>query len=317
MDRVVSVIVPIYNVEAYLTQCLDSLVNQTYQNLEIVLIDDGSLDRCPQICDEYAAKDTRIKVVHKENGGLSSARNAGLDIAIGDYIAFVDSDDWVETDAYSVLAQTIECTNADIVTCGINKIMDGKSYPTSSNDGNCTVIDNFTAIRYIPDEKRNVRFEVWNKLFKRAVIGDIRFKNKQIYEDVFFDRNVFLKAKTIAVINRNLYDYRMCRPGSTVSFFKENRFSIFSELDSFSEELKSVGQLKLAKSFQLYAIETAMSFYLDIKQLKARREFEARILSLFDTYYKQFSIVERIKSPKLILFKLSPRAYSILRNIKQ
>ena len=108
MSDKISVIVPVYNVENYLRRCVDSIINQTYKNLEIILVDDGSPDNCPVICDEYAQKDSRIKVIHKENGGLSSARNCGMDMATGEYIGFVDGDDWIESDMYKFLIENAE-----------------------------------------------------------------------------------------------------------------------------------------------------------------------------------------------------------------
>ena len=118
MEKKISVIVPVYKVEEYLCRCVDSIINQTYKNLEIILVDDGSPDSCGRICDEYAEKDSRIKVIHKENGGLSSARNAGLDIATGDYIGFVDSDDFIDAEMYSMLYEMIK--NADVEISGVN-----------------------------------------------------------------------------------------------------------------------------------------------------------------------------------------------------
>ena len=111
----VSIIVPVYKVEKYLRKCIDSIINQTLKDIEIILVDDGSPDNCGKICDEYAAKDTRIKVIHKENGGLSSARNAGMEVAEGEYIGFVDSDDWIESDMYMTLWQKAKDINADLV----------------------------------------------------------------------------------------------------------------------------------------------------------------------------------------------------------
>ena len=113
----ISVVVPVYNVEEYLDQCVESLVGQTYKNLEVILVDDGSPDNCPAMCDEWAERDNRIKVIHKENGGVSSARNAALDIASGDYIGFVDSDDWIEPDMYEILIKNAKKYDADISRC--------------------------------------------------------------------------------------------------------------------------------------------------------------------------------------------------------
>lgn len=117
----ISIIVPIYKVEQFIDKCIDSIVNQSYNNLEIILIDDGSPDRCPEICDEWAKKDSRIKVIHKENGGAASARNAGLEIATGDYIGFVDSDDWIDKDMYEFLIKQLP-EDADFIRCSLRKI---------------------------------------------------------------------------------------------------------------------------------------------------------------------------------------------------
>ena len=122
----ISVIVPVYNVEKYLRKCIESILNQTFREFELILVDDGSTDSSGKICDEYALKDSRIKVIHKENGGASSARNAGLDVAKGEYIGFVDSDDWIEMDMYGELYRLIKENNTDISVCGINNIKDIK-----------------------------------------------------------------------------------------------------------------------------------------------------------------------------------------------
>ena len=121
-DSLISIIVPVYNVEQYLSRCVDSLVNQTYHNIEIILVDDGSPDRSGEICDEYAKKDKRVKVIHQSNGGLSDARNTALDIAKGDYLMFVDSDDWIEPTMYEEMLSFMEKEQLDLVECGINLV---------------------------------------------------------------------------------------------------------------------------------------------------------------------------------------------------
>ena len=121
----VSIVVPIYNVEKYLEQCIDSIINQTLKDIEIILVDDGSPDNCPQICDDYAKKDSRIKVVHKKNGGLSSARNAGIEVATGDYIGFVDSDDYIELDMYEKMYSIAIENNVDFVMSDYYRVSDG------------------------------------------------------------------------------------------------------------------------------------------------------------------------------------------------
>lgn len=120
----ISTIIPVYNVDNYLPKCVDSIINQTYKNLEIILVDDGSLDRCPDICDEYAKKDKRIIVIHKKNGGLSDARNAGLEIAKGEYISFIDSDDYINEHMYEDMLSAIENVDADLCICGYDRVND-------------------------------------------------------------------------------------------------------------------------------------------------------------------------------------------------
>ena len=125
MKSLVSVIVPIYKVEKYLNKCVDSIINQSYKNLEIILVDDGSPDKCGEICDKYAEKDSRVKVIHKENGGLSDARNAGIDIAKGDYLLFVDSDDWITSNICEVLIKNANDNLSDIIACNQYESFDG------------------------------------------------------------------------------------------------------------------------------------------------------------------------------------------------
>lgn len=174
-QELISVIIPIYNVEKYLKKCIDSIINQTYKNLEIILVDDGSPDNCGKICDEYAKKDQRIRVIHKKNGGLSDARNAGIDIAKGKYIAFVDSDDYVEKEYIEIMYKELKKNNVKIVQCGINKISDNEE-----------IIDNYG---YLKDELINsqrimeekyTKYPIsnvvaWNKLYDIDLFKNIRY----------------------------------------------------------------------------------------------------------------------------------------------
>jgi len=185
MNKKISVIVPVYNVEKYLNRCVDSILAQTYQNLEIILVDDGSPDNCPQICDDYGQKDLRIKVIHKENGGLSSARNAGLDIATGDYIGFVDSDDYVAPDMYSCLYNRIKGTETYIANCMYVRAFDsGETTPSRvphHTDEDIATQD------YLEELLLHVGdVSVCSKLFPRVLIGDLRFIEGKLNEDLLF-----------------------------------------------------------------------------------------------------------------------------------
>lgn len=303
----ISVIVPIYNVAPYLRQCLDSIINQTYHNLEIILVDDGSTDDSSTICDSYASNDIRVKVIHKENGGLSSARNSGLDIINGEWVLFVDADDWIDLDMIEILYNTATINRSDISCCNVRVLSDGQCVNKVLNTGEVSVIDTVSAYREII--KGRIRFEVWNKLFKSVLINDIRFIVGQTYEDVYFDRVVFSRATRISYIEKSLYNYRVTRPGNTNSTFRESRLAIFSELEKTSKYLKEIGEVDISLEYIKYAAETAMSFYVDASKLGCSLETKVKIIQYFDYFYKKIPQ----KYFKIKLFKLSPSLYLKLR----
>lgn len=207
MDKI-SVIVPIYNVEDFLPYCLGSVINQTYQNLEIILINDGSTDSSPKICDEYALNDSRIEVIHQENGGLSNARNAGLAIATGDIISFVDSDDFLSLDFYKILLQTLIENNADVVECGFCKFKsDPKVEMTlQSSEKNKELFEAVNALELLM--KEYFKQIVWNKIYRKEVVAGLLFPTNKINEDEFWTYKVFGNAKRIIKISDILYFYR-------------------------------------------------------------------------------------------------------------
>lgn len=202
----ISVIVPIYKVEKYILRCVNSIINQTYQNLEIILVDDGSPDNCPKICDEFADGDSRIKVIHKENGGLSDARNAGMDIASGEFIVFVDSDDYIDCDMVSKMYNVMMKDGSDVVSCGV-KWVDEKDtviYETKS-DKNEILNRNEAMYEIIIDGK--LKQHVWNKMYKTKLIRGTLFEKEKYHEDVFWSYQVFGKARKTSVIVDSLYYY--------------------------------------------------------------------------------------------------------------
>lgn len=201
----ISVIVPIYKVEKYLKRCVDSLLAQSYSYFELILVDDGSPDNCGNICEEYAAKDKRIRVIHKENGGLSDARNAGLRIAKGEYIAFVDSDDWVATNYLEVLLKVIELTDSDICECEVLKTT-GEIEKYKKSDEKYTSYSSEKALELLICDQILHQY-VWNKLYKRSCLKDIPFAVGKINEDEFWTYQVFGNARQITKIPDVLYYY--------------------------------------------------------------------------------------------------------------
>lgn len=200
----ISVIVPVYKVEPYLRKCLDSIINQTYQNLEVILVDDGSPDNCGSICDEYAARDGRIRVIHKENGGVSSARNAGLDIATGVWVAWVDPDDWIEGDMLQYLLEGALSCRADIAICGMRKI--GESGPLAFYYQEKRILDREQALRELLENK-NMTLSCCDKLTRRALWEGLRFSDLKIGEDLLAMGRLMDRADIVVCLPEIKYNY--------------------------------------------------------------------------------------------------------------
>ena len=209
----ISVIIPVYNVEAYIEKCLKSIMEQTYKNLEIILIDDGSTDNSGKICDEYAKKDTRINVIHRKNGGLSVARNDGIKIAKGEYICFVDSDDYVTENYCEVLYNTLKSNNADISAVSYKEIRD-EGIPVLDADEKDKTKFNNECIIYDNDEIiiqmlkwETFRNMAWNKLYKTEKVKKHLFLEGYAFEDIYFSYEILSDVKRVAYINTPCYYY--------------------------------------------------------------------------------------------------------------
>lgn len=210
-EGLVSIIVPVYKVEQYLNRCVSSLCSQTYTNLELILVDDGSPDRCGRMCDEWAKKEPRIQVIHKSNGGLSDARNAGIRIASGEYIAFVDSDDWVSPIFVECLCREMRHSDCDIIECEVFRTKEeGADFPAESGKGIA-----YAAEAALEELIRDGVFHqyVWNKMYRRGLLDGIWFEKGKTNEDEFWTYQIFGRAKRIVKLNAPLYCYYQ-RPDS-------------------------------------------------------------------------------------------------------
>ena len=202
----ISVIVPVFKVEQYLDRCVESIVNQTYKNLEIILVDDGSPDNCPQMCDAWAEKDNRIKVIHKPNGGLSDARNAGMAVAVGELMGFVDSDDYISEDMYQCLYEDMVKADSDISACGVEMVWaDNGNVQSLTPKGN-RVLNNDEAMRATLEETF-IKQPVWYKLYKTELIKDISFPVGKCHEDVFWTYKAIAKANKVSTFGKTCYFY--------------------------------------------------------------------------------------------------------------
>lgn len=238
--ELVSIIVPVYNVKKYLRECVESLLQQTYKNLEIILVDDGSKDQSGAICDEYAEKDKRIKVIHKDNAGLGFARNSGLEIARGGYVTFIDSDDIADSNLVELLMQGIQEYDADTCIGGFKRI---------SNDGKIVFREQYEEAVYVgkavydglfakmlgsaPDKHDAMRMSVWNVMYSTEIIREynLRFPSERefISEDIIWDSDYYKYAKCVKVIPSMAYSYRIT-PGSLTQNYKPQRLEMVCAL---------------------------------------------------------------------------------------
>lgn len=223
----ISIIIPVYNVEKYLRKCVESVIGQTLKEIEIILVDDGSSDNSGSICEEYAKNDSRIKVIHKENGGVSSARNVGLDNAIGKYIMFVDADDSLEYNAADIFLSYKISTNADLVICGYYRD-DEKVYFKGRRIKSLSKI---TAAEAVAGKFKYVMGFLWNKLFSKEIIDEaqIRFDETiAICEDSLFCQNYVANCNKIVCLNEILYHHSLNEDSTMHRKFSQNNVTVFS-----------------------------------------------------------------------------------------
>jgi len=323
----ITVIVPVYKVEGYLDRCVESIVNQTYKNLEILLIDDGSPDNCPAICDKWAEKDDRIKVIHKQNEGVSKARNTGLDNATGTYIAFVDSDDYIHPETYENLTKVVVDSGCDIAMCGFTAVYeDGKEKPFIErnllNVNSKNIINHFLANT---TEERETVFEtygimgnVWRLLIKKEVIGDVRFEQLKIAEDLLFLIKIIKDDIKISATDKRCY-YYLQRESSVMHTFNkdkvalryqsfktilkeiENRVAIdnlnafkFYNYASLSNEMVKYGHIDLLKEYLsdgfFHTLNTREGYLAEKKNVKSLK----RKIAYYLVHKKWFSLYEKL-----------------------
>lgn len=260
----ISIIIPVYKVEKYLEKCIQSVINQTYENLQIILVDDGSPDNCGKICDEYAKKDHRIEVIHKSNGGLSDARNKGLEIAKGEYIGFVDSDDYIESDMYEVLYNLLKQYNVDVSICNFYTVSQGKIAIKNADNG----IKEYNRIEILKEIllDNNIQSYAWNKLYKKELFNEIKYPVGKKYEDIGTTFYLLEKCNKVVVTGKPEY-YYINRQDSIVNNVTESTITDYIELiiqryDYIEENIKELSSYN--KDYLKRILKTAEK---DIKSL--------------------------------------------------
>ncbi|MGI6509986.1 MAG: glycosyltransferase [Erysipelotrichaceae bacterium] len=312
----ISIIVPVYNVEKQLPKCLDSLINQTYKNIEINLIDNNSTDNSLKICQKYAEKDERIKIYHQPLQGAANARNLGLEKATGELIGFVDSDDYADLNMYQLLIEQLIRLNNDIVVCNAYTLTeDSKFLRTYFNPEK-------TSVELTGDDILNYIYSssgvIWNTLMKKEVIGDLKFYNHIFYgEDLLFLLEVLGKAKSASILDKPLYYYYVTREGNLLSSKIDKRSLQFLEIN-----LMSIDYLRKRNLISLSIDRTIKSSTEVIRKMTADddKQLVRKHRDAIKTLFKQFSFREFMnfilygeisKTRKLILFflKLAPTLY--------
>ena len=267
IETLISVIVPVYNMQQYLARAIESIQLQTYQNIEIILVDDGSNDESGTICEIYAQNDPRIKIIHKENGGLSSARNAGIDIAEGRYFAFVDSDDCIRNEMLGKMLEIAKQENCDIVQCGFCRFK--SEIPEEKISVQKICISGMQALQFIDTP---LYMTAWNKLYKRELFNHVRFPEGKIHEDVGCTYRLFYESKKVVVLEDDLYCYYTNNDSITTGKIKPNKLDLLDAYVGqvlFFEEKKLTGLMRRANNNLAACFGTLLSYerkkYVDYK----------------------------------------------------
>lgn len=283
MNDLISIIVPVYNIEKdLLNKCIDSIINQTYRNLEIIMIDDGSKKECADECDRLGQTDSRIIVIHQKNTGVSGARNAGLDIARGDYLGFVDPDDYVNEDMYKSMLQQIEKDGSDICVCGFNLIYENGDFKERDFYSRSQVFSLEEAYRELMKDKE-INSCVWNKLYKRRLFDNISFPLGTCFEDCYIMHEIFHRCRKVSVINAYFYNYYQ-RSGSIMNDIDIDKF--VQRFDSFIARLRFTERFYPQYVNLVYEsiIKVSIKYLLNpAKHLKnSRSEYVQKTLKVFE-----------------------------------
>lgn len=315
MNSTISIIVPVYNVEDYLRQCIESILNQKYQDFELILVNDGSTDLSGEICNEYSKKDSRIRVRHKENGGLSSARNVGLDLATGKYIGFVDSDDWIHEDMYNKLINHAINLDSDVVACNFFIMKKDLSFvPYTKFATN----QEFTRESAMKEIFRNeiLTFSSCNKIYKKSLFDNIRFIEGIIFEDKDISYKLIDRSNKVSYIKDLLYYYRYNNKSTLRSSFSLKRLDEYvvqkDMYDYYKDKYPEISDSVYLRLFDISIILYSNIMFLNINNKNKYQyllDFDCDILNRL---LKNPSISVKQKF-KVGFFKVFPKTYVIIK----
>ena len=302
--HIVSIIVPVYNVERYLDKCIQSILKQTFYDFEVILVDDGSTDNSGKICDKYGKLDSRVKVIHKKNGGLSSARNKGIEVAKGNFIAFIDSDDYIHNQMLEILYKGINQNNSDISICKYKRFKENEIIKDKTYDIESISFKNYTNIEALSNLQSEsvVEFVIaCNKLYRKELFNNLRYEDGRIHEDEFIIHKLLYKCNLVSYTSAELY-YYLRRDNSIMALRNNN--SILDALDAYGERIvfyKNIKQKQFIKDAELIYVREFLNYYQMLKNIQDNKnllkkemikKFRTRIFGILKNY--KFTIKEKM-----------------------
>lgn len=308
----ISVVVPVYNVEKYLSECLESIIAQSYKNLEIILVNDGSSDNSGNICDKYSEKDTRIRVIHKKNCGLSDARNTGIEYATGDYITFVDSDDFIDRQYIDILIKNMVTYNADISCCDYIRTTKRNYDFHIKKVGESTLLESEDGIKFYL--KKEI-VSAWGKVYKKEIFSILRFPSGKINEDISTIFKAFINAKKIVYINNKLYYYYQNNNGITKKKFNVKSLHLAEawtevvELSQYyNDEIKELAKLRLNKSY--FSLLGVIAYY-GIEETAGIKKQKEYLLHNFKQVYMKLLLSKNLALSRKIAIVCMRMSFSL------
>ena len=314
-NELISVVVPVYKVEKYLEKCVKSILKQTYTNLEIILVDDGSPDKCGQLCDELAKIDDRIKVFHKENGGLSDARNYGVERANGEYIGFVDSDDYIHESMYGELYKAIKKSGTSIAECGVTRVYKNTLRPHYEGEDYFLVLDREGYLKEYLENKR-LYGSAWCKLIHKDLAKKIKFSTGKIYEDAFYTLELLKTVDRYTLISGNYYYYYIRENSITTRPFSSKDMDYIEIMELISEY--TLNKFPIYKEQLLvrltFAYISIFNQLLEVDNYKNKKEYKILKNKLKDCYY---NVLVNKKAPgnlkvAILLLSINERLYKFM-----
>ncbi len=330
-SELLSVIVPIYNIAPYMERGVSSLCNQTYRNLEIILVDDGSTDESGTRCDDFAKKDARVKVIHRPNGGLSAARNTGFAAATGALIAFMDGDDFVDPEMYARMISAMTFADAQAAVCRYKRVY--RDHTEDISTDRVVLLEGMETLQVFLEERKefDIQNAAWNKLYRREVIDDLRFPEGKKYEDIVYTTKALSRPKRCVYLDRAYYNYIIDREGSIMN--AANPADILADqIPAYQEKtkfLESLGQDVLTDTHRYFFYKRLLLFYNDIRKAH-RKDWKEYRLQMTDVIRKEAGADPNVRAKayacpvanpneqkKMSLFLRSPNLYWIFMRMNE